>query len=291
MEGLKAINARRRVFARPARRRRVDRLRARRRAGTARRWTSCSAAGDAGLLVLVAGPDVVRIAPSLVISPRRNPRGPRAPRDRAQPRADLARSRAGTMFFVRPIARDDLPAVLALSERTGTGLTTLPANRERLAERIERSLASFAGTRRARRRVLRVRARRRRDAGASSASARSRRRSASNEPWYNYHVGTLVHASRALDVYTAAPTLFLANDHTGHTELCSLFLDQALPARQERPAAREEPPPVHRRVRRALRAEGDRRAARPARRRRQEPVLGRPRPALLRDGVLDAPTT
>ena len=36
-----------------------------------------------------------------------------------------------------------------------------------------------------------------------------------------------MHASRALDVYTAAPTLFLANDHTGHTELCSLFLDQA----------------------------------------------------------------
>ena len=34
-------------------------------------------------------------------------------------------------------------------------------------------------------------------------------------------------ASRALDVYTVAPTLFLANDHTAHTELCSLFLDQA----------------------------------------------------------------
>jgi arginine N-succinyltransferase len=47
------------------------------------------------------------------------------------------------------------------------------------------------------------------------------------EPWYNYRVGTIVHASRALDVYTVAPTLFLANDHTGHTELCSLFLDQA----------------------------------------------------------------
>ena len=46
------------------------------------------------------------------------------------------------------------------------------------------------------------------------------------EPWYNYHVGTLVHASRALDVYTKSPTLFLSNDHTGHTELCSLFLDQ-----------------------------------------------------------------
>ncbi|HSU45097.1 MAG TPA: arginine N-succinyltransferase, partial [Casimicrobiaceae bacterium] len=47
------------------------------------------------------------------------------------------------MFVIRPIAREDLPAVLALSERTGSGLTTLPANRERLLERIERSLASF----------------------------------------------------------------------------------------------------------------------------------------------------
>jgi len=37
------------------------------------------------------------------------------------------------MFYVRPIAREDLPAVLALSERTGHGLTTLPADRERLA--------------------------------------------------------------------------------------------------------------------------------------------------------------
>ena len=130
------------------------------------------------------------------------------------------------MFYVRPIARDDLPAVLALSERTGTGLTTLPANRDRLAERIERSLASF-------------------DGGAAQADAcyvfvlvdsisdkvvgiaAIEAAVGLKEPWYNYRVGTIVHASRALDVYTVAPTLFLANDHTGHTELCSLFLDQA----------------------------------------------------------------
>ncbi len=67
MEGLKAINARRRVFADL------------RGEGV---WLGCEldarwrgramdvlkAAGDAGLLVLVAGPDVVRLAPSLVIS-------------------------------------------------------------------------------------------------------------------------------------------------------------------------------------------------------------------------------
>src|SRR4029450_3182389 len=96
----------------------------------------------------------------------------------------------------------------------------------RLSERIERALASFAG------------AADRADAcygfvladsvngrvvGISGIGAGGGGR----EPWYNYRVGTLVHASRALGVYTAAPTLFLANDHTGHSELCSLFLDQA----------------------------------------------------------------
>src|SRR5438046_9176755 len=49
------------------------------------------------------------------------------------------------MFYVRPIARKDLPALLALSERSGAALTTLPANAERLAQRIERSFAAFAG--------------------------------------------------------------------------------------------------------------------------------------------------
>jgi arginine N-succinyltransferase len=130
------------------------------------------------------------------------------------------------MFVVRPIARDDLPAVLALSERTGTGLTTLPASRERLAERIEASIASFA--RQAKRAdecymfVLED-AVERRVVGISAIEAAV----GLDEPWYNYRVGTLVHASRALDVYTAVPTLFLANDHTGHTELATLFVDQA----------------------------------------------------------------
>lgn len=129
------------------------------------------------------------------------------------------------MFFVRPVARDDLPAVLALTERTGDGLTTLPADRQRLAARIERSVASFAGTA---------------PPGAASyvfvlveAPARVVGIAAIEaavgltEPWYNYRVGTLVHASPKLGVYTIAPTLFLGNDHTGHTELCSLFIDQA----------------------------------------------------------------
>ena len=131
------------------------------------------------------------------------------------------------MFFVRPIARDDLTAVLALSERTGRGLTTLPANRERLLERIERSLASFEGaTVKANACYMFVLAEAGADGERVVGISAIEAAVGLKEPWYNYHVGTLVHASRALDVYTVAPTLFLCNDHTGHTELCSLFLDE-----------------------------------------------------------------
>ena len=128
------------------------------------------------------------------------------------------------MFYVRPIAHDDLPALLALSEHTGTGLTSLPANAERLAHRIERSLASFSGkAARADECYVFVLVD---DAGGAVVGIGAIEAAVGlSEPWYNYHVGTQVHASRELDVYTAAPTLFLTNDHTGHSELCSLFLD------------------------------------------------------------------
>jgi arginine/ornithine N-succinyltransferase beta subunit len=45
-----------------------------------------------------------------------------------------------------------------------------------------------------------------------------------DEPFYNYRIGTLVHSSRELDMFTRMDTLYLSNDLTGSTELCSLFL-------------------------------------------------------------------
>src|SRR5438552_13023653 len=127
------------------------------------------------------------------------------------------------MFYVRRLAREDLPAVLVLSERSGAGLTTLPANAERLAQRIERSFAAFAANA-AKADACYVFVLVDGDGGVVGISAIEAAVGLS-EPWYNYHVGTQVHASRELNVYTAAPTLFLTNDHTGDSELCSLFLD------------------------------------------------------------------
>ncbi|ASG63562.1 arginine N-succinyltransferase [Kluyvera genomosp. 3] len=129
------------------------------------------------------------------------------------------------MMIIRPVGAGDLPGLLTLAGETGGGLTSLPADEQTLAARIARSQATWQGTLP------------RGDQGTFScwkipAAARwwgVRHRSGGgiNDPWYNYRVGTLVHASKELNVYNALPTLFLTNDHTGSSELCTLFLDPA----------------------------------------------------------------
>lgn len=125
-------------------------------------------------------------------------------------------------MIVRSVRAGDLPALIDLARSTGTGLTTLPANEARLAYRVGRAEKTFSGE--AERgdcdymfvledddgRVLGI------SAIAGGVGLR--------ESWYNYRVGLTVCASQDLGIHRQVPTLFLANDLTGHSELCSLFL-------------------------------------------------------------------
>jgi len=128
------------------------------------------------------------------------------------------------MMIIRPIAGNDLPALLALVAKTGVGLTTLPANAEELERRIAASEASFAGTAQRADQVfmfaLEDTATRLIVGTAGIAAAVGLR-----QAWYSYRVGQAVHASQELGIYSQTSTLFLTNDHTGNSELCSLFLD------------------------------------------------------------------
>ncbi len=128
------------------------------------------------------------------------------------------------MMVIRPVTRDDKQALLKLATKTGVGFTSLPNNETRLAERIERMIATWEGEApyhdqgylfvledTETKEVVGI-------SGVEVAIGLT-------EPWYDFRVGTLVHASKELDVYTQMPTLFLSNDHTGNSELCTLFLD------------------------------------------------------------------
>lgn len=130
------------------------------------------------------------------------------------------------MMTIRPIAATDLDALLRLANIAGVGLTSLPANEAQLKKRIDASLASFAGTA-ARADELFVFVLEdpdaRRIVGICAIAAAVGLR----QPWYSYRVGQAVHASQELGIFTQTPTLFLSNDHTGQSELCSLLLDPA----------------------------------------------------------------
>ncbi|MFC3395352.1 arginine N-succinyltransferase [Brenneria rubrifaciens] len=128
------------------------------------------------------------------------------------------------MMIIRAVERRDLADLRVLARKSGIGLTTLPDNEETLSARIERAIKTWQGALPLEdqgylfvledTRIGRV-------VGVSALEVAV----GLTEPWYNFRVGTLVHASKTLNVYKAVPTLFLSNDHTGYSELCTLFLD------------------------------------------------------------------
>ncbi|WP_367085060.1 arginine N-succinyltransferase [Pseudomonas sp. HOU2] len=125
-------------------------------------------------------------------------------------------------MIVRPVKVSDLPALMTLVQQAGPGFTTLPANEDRLAHRVRWAQRAFAEQ------VERA------DAdylfvledddlrvvGVSALTGAVGLR----EPWYNYRVGLTVSSAPDLNISRQIPTLFLNNELTGQSELCSLFL-------------------------------------------------------------------
>jgi arginine N-succinyltransferase len=125
-------------------------------------------------------------------------------------------------MIVRPVCSADLPALLDLAHSTGAGLTTLPANEARLAHRVAWAEKTFQGSaERADADYLFVLEN---DTGEVVGISAVAGAVGLREPWYNYRLGLTVSASKELNIHRQIPTLFMANDLTGNSELCSLFL-------------------------------------------------------------------
>ena len=127
------------------------------------------------------------------------------------------------MLVVRAIIASDLEALLDLATQVGSGMTTLKPDRKMLGDRVAIAVASFAQTIPPEQRdymfVMEDTSN-----GRLAGICAIKGAVGLDEPFYNYRIGTLVHSSRELDVFTRMETLYLSNDLTGATELCSLFL-------------------------------------------------------------------
>lgn len=131
------------------------------------------------------------------------------------------------MLVIRAVQTADLDALIEMARQAGSGMTTLKPDRKMLGDRVATAVASFNETIPPEQRdymfVL--------EHAAQSAEPRSiagvcaiKGAVGLTEPFYNYRIGTLVHCSRELNVFTRMETLYLSNDLTGSSELCSLFL-------------------------------------------------------------------
>jgi len=133
------------------------------------------------------------------------------------------------MNVIRPIRLSDLVALLRLARTAGVGFPSLPPVAEFLREKIELSEQSFAANvaHAGHERYMFVLEDERGTVGGCCAIEAA---CGLDEPFYNYRVGTTVHASRELKIYNLTPTLYLSNDYTGASVLCSLYLDPAFRA-------------------------------------------------------------
>ncbi len=128
------------------------------------------------------------------------------------------------MMLFRPVRENDLDDIIRLASRAGVGMTSLPNDPVRLAARIQRSVETFDGKlSRGQQGFLFVLEDTHvgRVVGVSAIEVAV----GLDEPFYNIRLQRTVRASKELGVYKNQELLNLSYDHTGHSELCTLFLD------------------------------------------------------------------
>ncbi|MDB5707336.1 MAG: astA [Sphingomonas bacterium] len=127
---------------------------------------------------------------------------------------------------VRPVETRDLDGVVALAESLGPGMTTLPADRTSLGEKIERSVASFAG--RADRADAQYLLVLEDENGAVLGTSALYAQVGAPYGFFSYKRLRLVQRSQAVDVSCNVEMLAVANDYTGTTEVGTLAIHPAL---------------------------------------------------------------
>ena len=132
------------------------------------------------------------------------------------------------MMIIRPIATRDLKALWQIAKETGAGFTSLQPDKKAVTYKLQWARASFGQTVKEdseqSRELLYLFVMEDTSSGEVVGTAGIESSIGLSAPWYNYKVNKQVHASRKLDVYTVVETLMLCNDHTGCSELCTLFL-------------------------------------------------------------------
>lgn len=126
-------------------------------------------------------------------------------------------------MYIRPVIPADIDYLYTMAKNSGVGVTTLPDNRQKMQAKLDKAVASFNRELAQKDRLYlfaMIDPQTRDIAGICALEASI----GHDDIWYNYHVGRTVHASRDIGVHKITRTLYLSNDLTGSSEICTLFL-------------------------------------------------------------------
>jgi arginine N-succinyltransferase len=128
------------------------------------------------------------------------------------------------MYFIRPIAEQDLDTLFEIAVESGPGFTSLPENQELLRAKIRSSLQALRQniTKKGPESYLFVLVEMESNTVVGTTGIEAA--VGLKDPWYHYRLGTVVHASRELKIHNQFETLYLCNDYTGCSEVCTLYL-------------------------------------------------------------------
>ena len=129
-------------------------------------------------------------------------------------------------MHLRPATISDHDAILALARQAGFGMTSLPPDAEVLGDKIEASVASFAGkySKPGQESFLFV-LEDSEHGGHIAGTCGIKARIGLTQPFYSYKLTTITQASTQLDIFSKQTMLQVTNDLTGSTEIGSLFLE------------------------------------------------------------------
>jgi arginine N-succinyltransferase len=127
------------------------------------------------------------------------------------------------MIVVRCVQPADVDSLVALALETGPGLTTFKPDPEALTTRVERARRTLDGVA-APFEAGYLFVMEDTDTGDIAGVCGIETEVGLEQPFYNYRVSTVVHASKDLGVWTKMSLLNISHDLTGYAEVCSLFL-------------------------------------------------------------------
>lgn len=127
-------------------------------------------------------------------------------------------------MLIRPVTHNDHDAVLSLADAAGIGMTSLPANGDVLAEKIDKAVKSFARDERIMGQEIYLFVLENPETGEVAGTTGIKAHVGLNQPFYSYKLTTITQQSKELDIFSKHALLQVTNDLTGASEISSLFL-------------------------------------------------------------------